>query len=81
MADCATDTTRFDTLTGLTLEAVFDGGRITSDGGLPWIAQTDKELRLCQMLARHVPEWRGGPVRHSREELVRQRVYQIACGY
>jgi len=28
-----------------------------------------------------VPEWRRGGVRHSLERLVRQRVFQIACGY
>jgi hypothetical protein len=32
-------------------------------------------------LAAQVPEWRRGPVRHSLETLVRQRVFQIACGY
>jgi hypothetical protein len=28
-----------------------------------------------------VPEWRQGRVRHSRQTLVRQRVFQIVCGY
>lgn len=28
-----------------------------------------------------LPEWRRGPVRHGIESLVRQIVYQIACGY
>ena len=28
-----------------------------------------------------MPEWRRGPVRHSLATLVRQRVFQIACGY
>lgn len=81
MVDCATNTTRFDTLTGLALEAAFDGGRLTSDGGLPWLSLTDAELGVCQAIAEHVPEWRGERVRHSLLELVRQRVYQIACGY
>src|SRR5207302_1164130 len=39
------------------------------------------ELGLCAALAACVPEWRRGPVRHSRLLLVRQRIYQIACGY
>ena len=81
MTDCATTTTRFDTLTGLALEVAFDGGRLTSDGGLTLIAQGDTQLRLCEVLAQHVPEWRRGQVKHSLETLVRQRVYQIACGY
>ena len=63
------------------LEAAFDAGRLTSDGGLPWLAEADRALGLCAALARCVPEWRHGPVRHSLPTLVRQRVFQIACGY
>jgi hypothetical protein len=71
----------FGTPTGATLSAAFDGGRLTSDGGLPWVARADAALGLCAALAAGVPEWRRGPVRHSLEGLVRQRVFQIACGY
>lgn len=72
---------RFETVP-LELEAAFDGGRITSDGGLLWLAQIDRDLGLCEAIAGHVPEWRGArSVRHSLLTLVRQRVYQIACGY
>lgn len=82
MPDCATTPTRFDTPAGLALEAAFDGGRLTSDGGLPWLAKMDAELGLCEAMAAHVPEWRrGASVRHSLLALVRQRVYQVACGY
>jgi hypothetical protein len=82
MTNDATSLTRFDTTTALALEAAFDGGRITSDGGLPWLAQKiDSELGLCEELAAHLPEWRRGSVTHSLEQLVRQRVLQIACGY
>jgi hypothetical protein len=72
---------RFETPTALALEAAFDGGRITSDAGLIWLAQTDEELGICERIASHVPEWRGAYVRHSLVMLVRQRVLQIACGY
>jgi hypothetical protein len=74
-------TLRFATPTGLPLAAAFDGGRLTSDGGLPWLAEADTALGLCTALAAGIPEWRRGPVRHSLETLVRQRVFQIACGY
>ena len=81
MEDCATHPLRFETAP-LELEAAFDGGRITSDGGLLWLAQIDGDLGLCEAIASHVPEWRGErSVRHSLATLVRQRVYQIACGY
>ena len=61
--------------------AAFDAGRLTSDGGLPWLAEADAALGLCEALTRCIPDWRRGPVRHSLGTLVRQRVYQIACGY
>jgi hypothetical protein len=81
LGDCATQKMRFET-TPLVLEAAFDGGRLTSDGGLCWLAETDEELRLCEKIASHVPEWRkGASLRHSLKTLVRQRVLQIACGY
>src|SRR5262245_38211937 len=64
-----------------TLVAAFDAGRATSDGGLPWVAEVERQLGVLAALAAGVPEWRGPRVRHSREDLVRQRVLQIACGY
>ncbi len=81
MSQSATLVYRFSGSAALPLEAAFDGGRLTSDGGLPWLEQADTALGLTATLARGIPEWRRGPVRHSRELLVRQRVFQIACGY
>jgi hypothetical protein len=82
MSDCATPTLRFETpTTPLALEAAFDGGRITSDSGLLWLARVDSELGLCEAISEHVPEWRKRRGRHPLASLVRQRVFQIACGY
>jgi hypothetical protein len=72
---------RFGAPLPVPLEATFDAGRLTSDGGLPWLARADRALALCAAVARCVPEWRRRAVRHSLEDLVRQRVFQIACGY
>src|SRR5919201_353314 len=63
------------------LQASFDAPQLTSDGGLCWLAEADTALGLCAALAQHIPEWRRGSVRHTLETLVRQRVFQIACGY
>jgi hypothetical protein len=79
--DCATTKLHFGTQTALALEAAFDGGRITSDGGLVWLAEIEKELDLCEKMAEHVPEWRKRRGHHSLVALIRQRVFQIACGY
>jgi Transposase DDE domain group 1 len=59
----------------------FAGGHLTSDGGVPWLVEAETALGVCAALAARVPEWRRGGVRHSLERLVRQRVFQIACGY
>jgi hypothetical protein len=81
MSDCATPPMRFETPTPLALEAAFDEGRITSDGGLLWLSKMDSELGLCQRISECVPEWRNRRGRHPLCSLVRQRVFQIACGY
>jgi hypothetical protein len=84
MDESATAATRFArpaVPAALPLEASFDGGRLTSDGGLPWLGEAEAVLGICAALAAVVPEWRRGPVRHSLGALVRQRVFQIACGY
>lgn len=59
----------------------FLGGRLTSDGGLPWLAAADADLGLTASLAARIPDWRSRRGRHTLPELVAQRVYQIACGH
>ena len=81
MPQSATSVFRFDLSTPLPLEVSFDGGRLTSDGGLPWLEQAESRLGLCTAFAAAIPDWRRGPVRHTLPTLVRQRVFQIACGY
>ena len=81
MAESIPDRIGFRTLAGVPLVAAFDGGRLTSDGGLPWLAEADAALDLCATVAAGIPDWRRGPGRHSLATLVRQRVFQIACGY
>ena len=81
MVQSATAVVRFPVPAPLPVEASFDGGRLTSDGGLPWLDQAEQALGLCAAFAACIPEWRRGPVRHALATLVRRRVFQIACGY
>ena len=82
MGDCATqEKMRFETGCALALEAAFDGGRLTSDGGLLWLHRMDSEMGLCERVSECVPEWRTRKSRHSLASLVKQRVLQMACGY
>jgi hypothetical protein len=80
MAHSATERLRFTTSTDRPLQAAFDAGRLTSDGGLVWVEQADRALGLCAALAACIPEWRRRP-RHDLASLVRQRIFQISCGY
>jgi Transposase DDE domain group 1 len=80
MTHSATGRLRFQSGAGVPVQAGFDAGRLTSDGGLVWLAEADQALGLCEALAGCIPEWRRRP-EHSRLELVRQRIFQIACGY
>jgi Transposase DDE domain group 1 len=81
MDDCATSRMRFETDCALALEAAFDGGRITSDAGLVWLSKMDSEMGLCEAISECLGEWRTRKGRHSLASLVKQRVFQIACGY
>jgi Transposase DDE domain group 1 len=81
MAQSIPEPIGFPTRAGVPLLARAGGGRLTSDGGRPWVAAADTALGLCRTRAHCIPDWRRGPVIHPLETRVRQRVYQIACGY
>lgn len=81
MPQSATPTVSFPVLGPLPLEIDFLGGRLTSDGGLPWLAEADAALGLTGALAAVIPDWRTRQGQHDLATLVAQRVYQIACGY
>jgi len=87
MLNLATVTYTFATSTASAtdrpLNVTFDGGRLTSDGGLPWLVEAETALGICKAFADCLTDWRKSPARsrHSLEMLVRQRVLQLACGY
>lgn len=54
----------------------------SSDGGVILLDAIDQKLKLSTRLTSAVREWRqSGKVVHSLEELIRHRVFAIACGY
>src|SRR5579883_3318124 len=70
----------FPTRAGVPLAVAFDFGRLTSDGGLPWLADADTALGLSDTLAACLPR-RQRASRHAVAAVLRQRLFQIACGY
>jgi len=72
----------FPTIFGKKVEATFDGGNITSDGGVLFLRMIEDQTRIVGRIVSCLPEGRDKRyVQHSLRELVEQRVYQISCGY
>ena len=73
---------RFDFGLGKGVVGEFDGGRISSDGGLVLLRQADDRLRLTEQAAFCLGDRRrSGQIRHEMQDLLRQRLYMIASGY
>jgi len=81
MIQSATDVLTFPARGPVPLEVDFLGGRLTSDGGLLWLAEVDTALDLTPRRAAVIPDWRTRRSQHDMPTLLAQRVYQIACGY
>lgn len=62
--------------------AAFDGGRITSDGGVMLLAAAERRLGLAGKLAAVIPDHRD-PSRtvHALADILRARIFAIACGW
>jgi len=64
------------------ITAAFDGGRISSDGGVMLLAQADRRLGIADRLARVIPDGRDQErVTHLLPDILRARIFAIACGY
>jgi hypothetical protein len=62
--------------------AAFDGGRMTSDGGVMLLATVEKSIGIADRLARLIADPRNALlVTHSVADILRARMLAIACGY
>lgn len=72
----------FARLRGKTLQAEFDAGTVSSDGGVLVLREIEAHMGLIERLARCLDDPRDPRyIDHSYEEMLRQRIFQIACGY
>ena len=64
------------------ITAAFDGGRLTSDGGVMLLSMAERRLGIAQRLARCFPDARD-PTRitHTLADMIRARIFAISCGY
>jgi hypothetical protein len=64
------------------ITAAFDGGRISSDGGVMLLAQAERRLGIADRLAGVIPDGRDpNRVTHLLPDILRARIFAIACGY
>lgn len=62
--------------------AAFDGGRITSDGGVLLLAAAERRLGIADRLSELIADPRNPLfVTHSIADILRARMLAIACGY
>ena len=67
---------------GKTITATFDGGTLSSNGGVLILREIEKRLGLATVLSRHIPDDRDGRrVRHSYSDMTRARMFAIASGH
>ena len=73
---------RFPASAGFTVRAQFDGGALSSDFGAILLRGTDLQTGLISRLAGAIHDKRHPSyISHSMTDLLRQRVFQSACGY
>ncbi len=64
------------------LQANFEGGELSSDGGLMLLRQIDARTGLSRLAAKALTERRAsGRIRHRLRDVLAQRLYGLCCGY
>jgi hypothetical protein len=62
--------------------ADFNGGDVSSDAGLLFLREVESRTGIIRRIAEVLPDRRHpGYIKHEVEQLLRQRVFQIASGY
>jgi len=82
MPDCTTTSIEFGRLGRRKIEANFNGGDISSDGGVILLSQVYRKIGLSKAVAEAIYDPRDPfLIKHTMESLVSQRIYAMSCGY
>lgn len=82
MPKCTADEMEFGRLGRRLIEANFEGGALSSDGGLMLLRQVDRKMKLSEAVASVLHDPRNPDrVVHELRDLVAQRLYGLCCGY
>ena len=72
----------FARLGGKNLQADFDGGTLSSDGGVLLLREIEAQIGVISRLAGALDDPRDARyTKHRYEEMLSQRIFQMACGY
>ena len=72
----------FASVSGKQVEAVFDGGVLTSDIGSMLLREVESKIGILSRIVEALPDRRHPSyVDHTMSDLISQRVFQIACAY
>lgn len=82
MPDCTVEQLEFARFGRRRIQANFDGGEVSSDGGLLLLRQIDRRLGLIDAVAGALVDPRDPQrIEHSLADKLRQRVFALAQGY
>jgi Transposase DDE domain group 1 len=82
MTECSQLGFELPGFSGRKIEGNFEGGNVSSDGGLVLLRQVDRWIGLTKSLAKRLPDKRDpDKIEHSLESMLRQRIYGLALGY
>lgn len=82
MKQCTPTQLRFSAIAGFTVRADFQGGAMSSDFGALLMHATDRQMGLIDRLTSAIVDRRHASyIDHRLNDLLRQRVFQTACGY
>lgn len=82
MPKCTADQIEFGRLGRRIIEANFQGGAISSDGGVLLLRQMDRRIGLSSSAASALQDPRHPErIQHTLRDLIAQRLYGLCCGY
>jgi hypothetical protein len=82
MPECNDELFEFPSFDRRKIEASFQGGEVSSDGGVMLLREADRRLGLCKALNAALPDPRDPDlITHEQIDLLRQRIYGLALGY
>ena len=82
MPQCNNELFVFPSFDRRKIEASFQGGDVSSDGGVMLLREADRRLGLIRALDGALPDPRDPElITHAQVDLLRQRIYGLALGY